>query len=123
MSAHRSAACGGCPLVRSLNTTGIWTPYPGTHEAFIQAWGELADWASSLPGAQTLILIRDTRETERDVSICSWRTDADVRVWKATPEFRERMVQVPRYVDDSQPTELTPVACAGSRDNGLETLQ
>jgi heme-degrading monooxygenase HmoA len=108
--------------VRSHYTTGIWRPCPEEHEALIRAWGELADSASSLPGAEALILTHETRYAERYVSICSSRAEADVRAWKATPEFREHMAQVLRYVDDFQPTQLTPVARAGARPNGSEAL-
>jgi heme-degrading monooxygenase HmoA len=96
----------------SVYTTGAWKPNPGSDEAFVEAWSEFASWASSMPGAGTLRLVRDLHEPGRYVSFGDWESIDEVRAWKSSPDFRERMARVLQHVDDFQPTELELVAAA-----------
>jgi len=91
-------------------TTGSWKPNPGSAEAFIQAWKAFAGWASGQPGAGPLRLVHDLYEPGRFVSFGAWESMDDVRAWKQSPEFRERMAQVLQHIDVFEPTELKLVA-------------
>jgi heme-degrading monooxygenase HmoA len=93
-------------------TTGSWKPNRGSEEAFVEAWSQFASWASSMPGAGTLRLVRDLHDSSRFVSLGDWASIDEVRAWKSSPEFRERMARVLQHVDDFQPTELALVALA-----------
>jgi heme-degrading monooxygenase HmoA len=99
-------------MTTTVYTSGTWTPTPGGEEAFIDAWRAFATWASGMPGAGRLNLVRDLREPQRFVSFGSWDGVDDVRAWKSSPEFRERMAQVLQHVDEFKPAELTLVASA-----------
>jgi heme-degrading monooxygenase HmoA len=99
-------------MTTTIYTSGTWTPTPGSQEAFIDAWQGFAAWASRMPGAGRLHLVRDLREPERFVSFGSWDSIDEVRAWKSSPEFRERMAQVLQHVEDFQPAELRLVASA-----------
>ena len=102
-------------------TTGTWTPYPGKEEDFVRAWAQFASWASSMPGAGRLSLTRDMRETERFISFGGWESLEQVRGWKGSPEFRERMAHVLQHVADFQPAELQLVATADARAAEFES--
>ncbi len=93
-------------------TTGSWKPHPGSEEAFVDAWKTFAGWASSWPGAGTLRLVRDLHDPGRFVSFGAWDEIDQVKAWKGSPEFKERMGQVLQHVEDFQPTELELVASA-----------
>jgi len=93
-----------------LVTTGIWLVRPGEQDAFVEAWTHFAEWAATMPGAQTLRLGRDSQDSSKFVSFAPW-TDAEaVRVWKAQPEFRERIGRVQRHVTGFEPLELDVIA-------------
>lgn len=94
----------------SVYTTGTWTPNPGREDAFVEAWSEFAAWASSMPGAGRLRLVRDMNHPEHFTSFGEWQKLEDVRAWKSSVEFRERMAQVLQHVGNFQPTELELVA-------------
>jgi heme-degrading monooxygenase HmoA len=96
----------------SVYTTGTWMPSPGSEEAFVDAWSEFASWASGMPGAGALRLVRDLHEPGRYVSFGDWEGIDEVSAWKSSPEFRERMARVLQHVDDFRPTELALVAAA-----------
>jgi heme-degrading monooxygenase HmoA len=93
-------------------TMGSWKPNPGSQEAFVEAWSQFAGWASSMPGAGTLRLVRDLHEPGRFVSFGAWDSIDYVRAWKGSPEFKERMARVLQHVDDFHPTELEQIATA-----------
>jgi heme-degrading monooxygenase HmoA len=99
-------------MTTTVYTSGSWTLNPGSEESFIDAWQRFAAWASAMPGAGRLHLVRDVREPQRFVSFGSWDSIDEVRAWKTSPEFRERMAQVLQHVDEFQPAELTLVASA-----------
>jgi heme-degrading monooxygenase HmoA len=98
----------------AVYTTGSWKPNPAREQAFVEAWSEFATWASSMPGAGTLRLVRDLHDPGRFVSFGDWENIDDVRAWKSSTEFRERMAQVLQHVDEFQPTELALVATASA---------
>jgi heme-degrading monooxygenase HmoA len=93
-------------------TTGSWKPNPASEQAFVDAWSEFATWASNMPGAGSLRLVRDLHEPGRFVSFGDWGSSEAVRAWKSSPEFRERMAQVLQHVEEFHPTELALVATA-----------
>jgi heme-degrading monooxygenase HmoA len=97
-----------------IYTTGTWTPYAGREEEFVRAWTEFANWASNMPGAGRLSLTRDLRDEERFVSFARWDSIEQVRGWKSTPEFRERMAHVLQHVSEFQPAELKVLATASA---------
>jgi heme-degrading monooxygenase HmoA len=96
----------------TIYTSGTWQPNPGSEDAFIAAWEEFAAWVSGMPGAGRLQLVRDLREPKRFVSFGDWESAEQIRAWKASPEFRERMAHVLQHVDEFHPTELLLVATA-----------
>ena len=97
-----------------LYTTGTWRPKAGSEDAFVEAWGEFASWASAMAGAGTLRLTRDTKDPTRFVSFGRWESEEAVRAWKNGPEFGPRMAHVREHVDDFQATELEVLVVARS---------
>jgi heme-degrading monooxygenase HmoA len=87
-------------------TTGSWKPNTGSEQAFVEAWSSFASWASGMAGAGTLRLVRDLHAPGRFVSFGHWESIDQVRAWKSSPDFRERMAQVLQHVDTFEPTEL-----------------
>ena len=103
-----------------LYTQGVWKPAVGKEGAFVEAWLAFAGWASGMPGAGTLRLVRDVRNWERFVSFGTWDSAEHVRTWKSHPEFRQRIARVLQHVDEFEPTELSLVATA---DSGVGTVE
>ena len=96
----------------AIYTSGTWQPLPGSEQAFVAAWEQFAAWASSMPGAGRLQLVRDLGESERFVSFGDWESLEQVRAWKSSPEFRERMARVLQHIDEFHPAELTLISSA-----------
>ena len=81
-------------------TAGMWKAKAGEEDEFIAAWREFAIWASTMPGAGTLRLTRDTKEPSRFFSFGSWESIEAVRAWKASDEFKERIGRVKAHTDE-----------------------
>ena len=93
-------------------TAGRWIPRPDEAEVFVAAWTEFAAWASGMPGAQELRLVRDVGDGWRYLSFGAWESEDAVRAWKSAPEFRPRMARVLEHVAQFEPSELALVATA-----------
>jgi heme-degrading monooxygenase HmoA len=63
-----------------------------------------------MPGAGRLSLARDLHAPERFISFGGWDSLEQVRGWKGSPQFRERMAHVLQHVNDFNPSELEVVA-------------
>ena len=93
-------------------TAGRWIPRPDEAEAFVEAWTEFAAWASGMPGAGELRLVREVGDAGHYVSFGVWASDDAVRAWKSAPEFRPRLARVLEHVAQFEPSELSLVATA-----------
>jgi len=101
-------------------SSGEWRPKPGEEDAFVEAWSEFARWASGMPGAGDVRLVRDLSEPDRFVSFAPWESMEAMRAWKGSPEFPERMGRIQAHVAEFTPTELELVRSlkAGSEAPG-----
>jgi heme-degrading monooxygenase HmoA len=101
-------------------TQGTFEVAPGNEEAFVNEWSEFAAWTSERPGAGTLRLVRDVRNTGRFFSVGQW-DDADaIRAWKGSADFKERLGRVVREATEFEPTEqVTLVRVAGGAVEAL----
>jgi heme-degrading monooxygenase HmoA len=97
---------------RTIYTSGNWKATAGGEDAFVTAWQEFAAWASAMPGAGRLQLVRDTRESGRYVSFGEWAGPEQVAAWKTLPEFRDRLARVVQHTDQFSSAELELVASA-----------
>ncbi len=76
-------------------TAGDWIVKPGQEEAFIAAWGELAEWSNeSVPGAGQPYLIQEVANPQHFISFGPWESPEAVRDWRSRPEFKEKLAKV-----------------------------
>ncbi len=94
---------------------GTWTAKDGEEEEFIAAWEEFVRWGSTLSGAGTFRLTRDLTDPSAFVSFSDWDSIENARVWKATPEFKQRMAEVQRHVAAFKPLELELVSLVDAK--------
>ena len=94
-------------------TSGIWIVKEGAEDAFVAAWKEFAQWATTMPGAGTLRLVRDHDDHSRYMSFAPWSSHEVQARWKETTEFREGMARVREHVSDFKPSVFELVAEVG----------
>jgi heme-degrading monooxygenase HmoA len=83
-----------------IYTAGMWKAKAGEEVAFVEAWREFAAWASTMPGAGTLRLTRDTKDPSRFFSFAPWESIGAVHAWKASAEFKERIGRAKAHTDE-----------------------
>ena len=109
-------------------TYGRFEVDPQNEEAFLEAWSQMATWASTLPGSRTFRLVRDVRNTGRFISLGQWDGPEAVRAFKSDPGFKERLAGMVKQAKEFEPTAQAIrnwVAQAGrddgTREDGLKT--
>ena len=103
-----------------IYTNGRWEVEPENEDAFVAAWSEFAAWVSQTPGCRTVRLVRDVRNAGRFYSNGKWNDAEDVRAFKSSPEFKERIGRVVRHARDFEPTEH--VTLVKVKDGNVEIL-
>jgi len=62
----------------------------GRRRRLVSAWTDFARWtAENQPGAMTGMLLRDTREPLRFISLGPWKDREAADAWRQTPRFQE----------------------------------
>jgi heme-degrading monooxygenase HmoA len=93
-----------------LYTAGIWVAKPGCEEAFKQAWEELARWThATFEGAISVVLLQDTANPRRFISVGPWRSSDDIEKWRATDEFKNAVGRMRPLLESFEPGSYVPV--------------
>lgn len=97
-----------------LYTSGNWRAKPGSEQAFIDAWRELADWTfANVEGASFAKLLQDTDDPGHFLSFGPWASEEAVAAWRAHPGFIERVARITELLDSFQPSTYTMAAEVG----------
>jgi heme-degrading monooxygenase HmoA len=91
-------------------STGTWIVKPGEEAAFIEDWTKFVEWASTMPGATTFRLGRDTTNPSRFVSFAPWADAESQRAWISHPEFPERLGKAKAHTTAFESTMLEVVS-------------
>jgi heme-degrading monooxygenase HmoA len=91
-------------------TLGVWVVKPGFEDAFTQAWSEFARWSkSACAGARSVVLLRDTANPRRFISVGPWRSEEDVTAWRETGEFKSAVAKMRPMLESFEPGSFVPV--------------
>jgi heme-degrading monooxygenase HmoA len=68
--------------------SGRWLVNAGSEDEFIERWTTFTQWPlDNAPGAESFVLIRDTADPRRFLSLSAWESQEAVRQWREKPEF------------------------------------
>jgi heme-degrading monooxygenase HmoA len=91
-------------------TLGIWLVKPGFEDAFTQAWSDFARWSkSACEGAMSVVLLRDSANPQRFISVGPWRSADDVAAWRETAEFKNAVASIRPMLESFEPGSFVPV--------------
>jgi len=92
-------------------TSGNWTVREGSEDDFVERWKAFVGWAAdNVAGAGSFLLIRDSRDPRRFVSLGAWDDAGSVNDWRSRPEFAEYMGRCRELCDDFQAGDFTLTA-------------
>ena len=97
-----------------LYSSGDWHVTPGSEQAFIDAWRELAEWtAATIPGNTFAKLLQDEADPDHFISFGPWRDQGAMSAWRAHPGFKDRVGRLQALLVSFAPRSLHVAAETG----------
>jgi len=88
-------------------TYADWLIHPGREDDFVRAWTEFVDWSSDhAEGALGGMLLQDSSETRRFVSIGPWSSAEAAHEFFTRPELNQRSQPLREVAERFEPRFL-----------------
>ncbi len=97
-------------MASELYTLGIWVVKPGLEEAFLEEWSRFAQWTkSACAGAESVVLLQDSVNPRRFISVGPWRSAQDVAAWRETEQFKAAVSRMRPMLESFEPGSFVAV--------------
>jgi heme-degrading monooxygenase HmoA len=71
-------------------SSGNWLVMAGSEEEFVSRWTAFTEWSlDKAPGAESFVLVRETAEPRRFLSLGAWENQEALEAWREMPEMEE----------------------------------
>jgi heme-degrading monooxygenase HmoA len=91
--------------------SGRWLVNPGSEDEFIERWTTFTQWSlDNAAGTESFVLLRDSVEPRRFLSIGTFESHEAVRQWRERPEFSELRNACIELCEEFEPHEYTVAA-------------
>ena len=91
--------------------SGRWLVNAGSEDDFIERWTTFTQWSlDNNPGAESFVLVRDTAEPRRFLSIGAFKSQQTVTQWRERPEFTELRDACRELCEEFEPHDYTVAA-------------
>ena len=88
-----------------------WLVKEGSEEEFVGRWTAFVEWSlKNAPGVESAILVRDSANPHRFLSLGAWDTAEAMQAWRQMPEFQELFGACRELCDEVQVHSYTLVA-------------
>ena len=78
--------------MESPYASGNWVVTPGCEKKFVERWTDFLEWTrSSFAELRSAQLIQDAEDPRHFVSFASWNNADAMQIWRARPEFAEKL--------------------------------
>jgi heme-degrading monooxygenase HmoA len=85
-------------------TSGRWLVKAGSEDGFIERWTTFTQWSlDNVPGAESFVLVRDTVDPRRFLSLGAWESPQTVTQWRQRPEFSELLGECRALCEEFEP--------------------
>ena len=92
-------------------TSGRWLVRAGSEQTFIERWTAFTEWSlNNAPGAESFVLVRDTADPRRFLSLGAWENQEAVMQWRESPEFSELLGECRAVCEEFEPHDYTLAA-------------
>ncbi len=92
-------------------TSGRWLVKAGSEDAFIERWTAFTRWSlENAPGAESFVLVRDSADPRRFLSLGTWESQEAVTQWRQRPEFGELLGECRELCEEFEPHDYTLAA-------------
>jgi len=88
-------------------TYADWVIREGREDEFVQAWTEFVDWsATETDAALGGLLLQDSSDPRRFISIGPWRSAEEAYEWFRRPDLEERSLPLREVAEKFEPRFL-----------------
>lgn len=95
-------------------SAGIWIVQPGEEEAFKGAWSDFARATfEHFDGALSVVLLQDSANPRRFISVGAWRDEAAIAAWRSSEEFADAMSRIKPTLESIETGIFSPVFSYG----------
>ena len=92
-------------------SSGNWLVKEGSEEEFVGRWTAFVEWSlKNAPGVESAILVRDSANPDRFLSLGAWDTAEAMQAWRQMPQFQESFSARQELCDEAQVHSYTLVA-------------
>ena len=89
-------------------SSGNWLVKEGSEEDFVSRWTAFVEWSlENAPGFVTGLLIQDSDNPRRFLSLGAWDTAEAMQAWRQMPEFQELFEACRELCDEVQVSSYT----------------
>ena len=97
--------------MQQVFTHGRWVVKPGREDDFVAAWRDFADWTTAnIEGSSRAWLLRDRGQPNRFFSFGPWESLEAIEMWRARPEFQERVGGIQELLESFEALTLDVAA-------------
>ena len=96
----------------SVWTHGTWVVKPGSEDAFVQVWTDLARKAMSTLGSGRPTLLRDRDRPNTFKTFGEWPDLASVEAFRASDLFRDGVAELQPLLESFEPMTLDEIVWA-----------
>jgi heme-degrading monooxygenase HmoA len=90
------------------HSSGYWLVKEGSEENFVSRWTAFVEWSlENASGLESGILIQDSDNLRRFISIGAWDTAEAMQAWRQMPEFQELFEACRELCDEMQVRSYT----------------
>jgi heme-degrading monooxygenase HmoA len=93
----------------TVYTLGIWTVRPGSEDAFVEAWHDMARHTKADFPAASAVLLRDRERPNLFISHGPWQSTEEVAAWRGSAAFRDGVARIRETLDGFEPHTMDPV--------------
>lgn len=89
-------------------SSGNWLVKEGSEEDFVSRWTAFVEWSlKNAPGLESGILIQNSDNSRRFLSLGAWDTAEALQAWRQMPEFQELFEACRELCDEVQVRSYT----------------
>jgi heme-degrading monooxygenase HmoA len=95
--------------------SGRWLVNSGSEDEFIERWTTFTKWSlDNAPRTESFVLLRDTADPRRFLSVGAFESQEAVTQWRERPEFTELRDACRELCEEFEPHDY-PLAASPSR--------
>lgn len=93
-----------------IYSLGIWSVKTDKEDDFLKNWKDFANWTiQNQKGARSVIMLQDSEQKNRYISLGPWDNAESLQEWRKTPEFKDAFVKFKELCNEIEPHTMVKI--------------